>query len=160
MATITWPSSINCDVDIWVKDPQKNLVSYQAKDIGVMHLERDDMGWTNDAVIINGSLQLDNTETWVLRGKMPGKFTFNIHLYSCAVEGKSLPLGAIVSVPVKIELVRLNPSMHKFYNGSITLTRVWQEATVLSFVLDGNNTVISTSTDQVDLVKEKEYTSP
>lgn len=156
--TMSWPNNINCDVDIWVRDPQNRVVSYQAKDVGIMHIERDDQGWINDFMAylkLQPSQQLNNSETWVLRGKMPGKFTVNIHLYSCTINEKPVPLGQPMEVPVTLELTKLNPNITKVLSRIVTLTKVWEERTAFNFVLDGQNLVISITEEQADLVKER-----
>lgn len=155
---MSWPNNINCDVDIWVRDPEKRVVSYQAKDVGVMHIERDDQGWVNDLMTylkLEPSQQLNNSETWVLRGKMAGKFTVNIHLYSCAVNDKAVPMGQPMEVPVTLELTKLNPNIKKVLSRTITLKKVWEEVTAFNFVLDGKNDIIAITEEQVDLVKER-----
>lgn len=156
--TMSWPNNVNCDVDIWVRDPNNRVVSYQAKDVGIMHIERDDQGWINDLITylkLQPSQQLNNSETWVLRGKLAGKFTVNVHLYSCTIGGKPYPLGQVVEVPVTLELTQLNPSIKKVLTKTITLKKVWEEITAFNFVLDGKNNVELITDEQVDLVKEK-----
>lgn len=158
---IVWPSELNCDVDIWVKDPNRKVVNYQAKDVGIMHIERDDQGWSNDEVRRQGQAtqkiqQLDNSETWVLRGKLPGKFTANLHLYSCRIGDEKVPLGGKIDVPVQAELVQLNPNLKKVIQKTYTLTKVWQEITMFNFVLDQNNNVVEITNEPIDLVQEKE----
>lgn len=156
--SMSWPNNINCDVDIWVRDPNNRVVSYQAKDVGVMHIERDDQGWVNDLMTylkLQPSQQLNNSETWVLRGKMAGKFTVNIHLYSCAVNDKAVPLGQSFEVPVTLELTKLNPNLKKVLTKTITIKKVWEEITAFNFVLDGKNDIVTITDEQVDLVKER-----
>ena len=156
--TMSWPNNINCDVDIWVRDPNKRVVSYQVKDVGVMHIERDDQGWVNDLMTylkLEPSQQLNNSETWVLRGKLAGRFTVNIHLYSCAVNDKAVPMGQPMEVPVTLELTKLNPTIKKVLSRTITLKKVWEEVTAFNFVLDGKNDIIAITEEQVDLVKER-----
>jgi hypothetical protein len=156
--TMSWPNNINCDVDIWVRDPNNRVVSYQAKDVGIMHIERDDQGWVNDLMTylkLQPSQQLNNSETWVLRGKLAGKFTVNLHLYSCTLSEKPAPLGQAVEVPVTLELTQLNPSIKKVLTKTITLKKVWEETTAFNFVLDGKNNVEAVTDEQADLVKEK-----
>jgi hypothetical protein len=156
---ISWPNDLNCDVDIWVRDPENRVVSYQAKDVGVMHIERDDQGWVNDLMVIfklQPNQQLNNSETWVLRGKLAGKFTVNIHLYSCAIDDKAVPMGQPIDVPVTMELTKLNPDLRKILTKTITLKKIWEEVTAFNFVLDGKNDVVDVTEDQVDLVKEKQ----
>jgi hypothetical protein len=155
---VAWPNDLNCDVDIWVRDPENRVVSYQAKDVGVMHIERDDQGWVNDLMVIfklQPNQQLNNSETWVLRGKLAGKFTVNIHLYSCAIDDKAVPMGQPIDVPVTLELTKLNPDLKKVLTKTITLKKVWEEVTAFNFILDGKNDVIDVTEDQVDLVREK-----
>ena len=155
---IAWPNNMDCDVDIWVRDPQNRVVSYQAKDVGVMHIERDDQGWVNDLMTylkLQPSQQLNNSETWVLRGKMAGKFTVNLHLYACGHDGKAVPMGSAYDVPVTIELTKLNPDLKKVLVETITLKKVWQEITAFNFVLDGQNSIVTITREQVDLVKER-----
>ena len=156
--SMSWPNNINCDVDIWVRDPNNSVVSYQVKDVGVMHIERDDQGWVNDLMTylkLEPSQQLNNSETWVLRGKMAGKFTVNIHLYSCAVNDKAVPMGQPMEVPVTLELTKLNPNIKKVLSRTITLKKVWEEVTAFNFALDGKNDIIAITDEQVDLVKGK-----
>jgi hypothetical protein len=156
--TMSWPNNINCDVDIWVRDPNNRVVSYQAKDVGVMHIERDDQGWVNDLMTylkLQPSQQLNNSETWVLRGKIAGKFTVNIHLYSCAVNDKPVPLGQSVEVPVTLELTKLNPDLKKVLTKTVTIKEVWEEVTAFNFVLDGKNDIVTITDEQTDLVKER-----
>ncbi len=155
---ISWPNDLNCDVDIWVRDPENRVVSYQAKDVGVMHIERDDQGWVNDVMAflkLAPSQQLNNSETWVLRGKIAGKFTVNVHLYSCAIDEKAVPPGQLIEVPVTLELTKLNPDLKKVLSKTVTFRKVWEEITAFNFVLDGKNDVTTITEEQVDLVKEK-----
>ena len=86
---------------------------------------------------------------------MAGKFTVNLHLYSCALDGKPLELGQVIDVPVKVELIKLNPDIRKVIQGTYTLHQVWEEITIFNFVLDGKNDIIDVTNEQVDLVKEK-----
>ena len=49
--TVDWKDSLPDDIDLWVKDPNGEIVSYLKKDAGRLHLERDDQGIVNDKVI-------------------------------------------------------------------------------------------------------------
>ena len=39
---MTWPKENDCDMDLWVMDPDGNIVSFKKKSVGLMHIERDD----------------------------------------------------------------------------------------------------------------------
>ena len=51
---INWPDASNYDVDVWVKDPSGQILSFTNKTIPGMHLEKDDLGESNDAIWVNG----------------------------------------------------------------------------------------------------------
>src|SRR4051812_8615361 len=38
IANMEWSKDIDCDVDIWVRDPRGALVSFQRKDWGIMNI--------------------------------------------------------------------------------------------------------------------------
>ena len=48
--TVDWQDNLPDDVDIWVQDPNGEIVSYLKKDAGWLHLDRDDQGIINDVV--------------------------------------------------------------------------------------------------------------
>ena len=52
MVVVNWDRDSKLDVDIWVKDPLNNILSFTNKNVPGMHLERDDLGFQND--ILNG----------------------------------------------------------------------------------------------------------
>ena len=52
--TVDWKDSLPDDIDLWVKDPNGEIVSYLKKDAGWLHLDRDDRGVVNDKIIIDG----------------------------------------------------------------------------------------------------------
>ena len=47
---VNWNPNIDCDVDIWVRDPANNIVYFNERDKGLMHIERDDLGFVNDMI--------------------------------------------------------------------------------------------------------------
>ena len=54
MVVVNWDRDSKLDVDIWVKDPLNNILSFTNKNVPGMHLERDDLGFQND--ILNGKV--------------------------------------------------------------------------------------------------------
>ena len=40
--TLTWPAAQPDDMDLWVRDPLGEVVSYLQRDVGWLHLDRDD----------------------------------------------------------------------------------------------------------------------
>ncbi len=158
MITAEWPKEVNCDVDLWVRDPALGVSWYRQKDVNLMHLERDDLGAVNDTVWIDGKMLVnpENKEYWVLRGLIPGEFTVNLHLYSCSRNDASnthLPTGFKADVPVKVQLQRVNPTLVMNKDVTVVLERVWDEKTVFRFTLDADGTITSSNEVPAKLIK-------
>jgi len=138
---IDWDSNVDCDVDLWVRDPNGFTVFFNVRDQDVMHLERDDLGLRNDMTIIDGKVTYikKNEEVWTLRGIVPGKYIANVHLYACRMEGKSLPVGTAIDVPVTFKLIKLNPYYLEIYNNVVLLSKIYEEKTALNFTLEDNH---------------------
>ena len=81
--TVDWKDSLPDDIDLWVKDPNGEIVSYLKKDAGWLHLDRDDRGVVNDKIIIDGKevIYPINREVVTLRGIIPGEYVVNLYLY-------------------------------------------------------------------------------
>ena len=163
--SVVWPTEIDCDVDIWVRDPNRATVSYQSKDVGLMHIERDDRGWQNDSILTmlldrnrkNDPERLKNEETWVLRGKQPGQYYVNLHLYSCRLGETYLKLGEPIRVPVKVTLTQINPRVSEIHKVEVILNKVWEEKSAFNFKIRNDNSVDPNSFNNEfhDLVREK-----
>ena len=50
LVTVTWSGEIDADVDTYVEDPLGNLVFFRAREVQLMNLERDDVGFANDVI--------------------------------------------------------------------------------------------------------------
>src|SRR5258708_24979495 len=81
--TMTWPDQHPDDVDLYVQDPAGKLVWYNQRDVGLMVLERDDRGDTNDfAFVESKKIPLPIPEELVsIRGVMAGQNTPKRFLY-------------------------------------------------------------------------------
>jgi hypothetical protein len=137
--SVTWPDMNPNDIDTWVQDPGGNLVWFRAREAGMMHLDRDDRGLSNDTIVINGQKVVNplNQEVVTLRGVAPGEYTVNLFYYDTK-NGEP--------VPVNVSVVKVNPQATVVYYGSITLNRKGDEATAARFSLDpqGNVTDVNT----------------
>ena len=155
--TAEWPENVDCDVDMWVRDPLNNIVSYKIPESGLMYYERDDMGKRRSIFDVSGRetvIDPDNKEYVTLRGIFPGEYVVNLHVYSCKAlnEEKGLPLGAPTNIPVTVELMRINPSLVSVKKVIVTMTEVWQEQTAFRFVMGENKNVIRLMTDYVSVM--------
>lgn len=129
MISVTWPDDNPDDVDTYVADPAGNVVWYNRREAGLMHLDRDDRGMFRDVLEINGTTVENplNQEIVSFRGLSDGEYTVNIVHY--IANGGSLP------VQVKVE--KLNPSVQLVFYDTITLTGTGDERTAVRFTLEG-----------------------
>ena len=52
--SVLWPEQRPDDIDVWVEDPNGEILSYLRKDAGWLHLDRDDQGVLHQAVLEAG----------------------------------------------------------------------------------------------------------
>lgn len=155
--TLEWPNEIDCDVDIWVRDPQNNIVSYKFPEAGLMYLERDDMGKRRSVYTVDGREMIidpDNKEFVTLRGVFPGEYIVNVHSYSClGSEGKmtAVPPGTEKRIPLIVEIIKINPTYSVIKRIEMSLDSVWQEKTVVRFTMDGNKNISRFKNDYISV---------
>jgi len=143
---IEWPLDNPDDVDIFLEDPVGNLINYQMKSRGFMHVDRDDRGSANDKIrTVTGVVTLPiNREIITLRGTIDGWYIFNIHMYHKNCEEPT---------DVSIHMVKLNPYsviMHETF----TLEHMGEEFTIMRFNMK-NGYIIETNQDQKRFVTNK-----
>lgn len=145
--TVTWPDLNPNDLDTWVQDPGGNLVWFRAREGGMMHLDRDDRGLSNDTITINGQQVINplNQEVVTIRGFAPGEYTVNLHYY----ETKN---GEPVSA--KVSVVKVNPRAVVVYYGEVLLQRKGDEATAVRFSVDRDGQVTGVNTLTKTLVEK------
>lgn len=126
MITVSWPDMNANDIDTWVEDPSGRVVWFRNREAGLMHLDRDDRGLTNDSIVVNGKQVTNplNQEVVALRGIAPGEYTVNANYYE-SKDGKP--------VEVSVSVVKVNPRAEVVYYGQVTLARKGDEATACRF---------------------------
>jgi hypothetical protein len=143
--TMSWPDQHPDDVDLYVQDPAGKLVWYNQKDQGLMVLERDDRGDTNDfAYVDKRKVRLPIREELVsIRGVVAGEYTVNIHLYEHI---------AREPVPVSVKIEKLNPTLQIVDYKTIALDHTDEEKTALRFTLAEDGSVVRTNTAEKSLI--------
>jgi hypothetical protein len=146
--TVTWPDMDPNDLDTWVQDPGGNLVWFRAREGGMMHLDRDDRGLSNDTIVINGQQVVNplNQEVVTVRGYAPGEYTVNVHYYD-SKNGKP--------VTAKVSVVKVNPRAEVVYYGEVTLQRKGDEGTAGRFTVDRDGLVSGVNTLPKTLVERQ-----
>lgn len=134
--TVTWPDDQPDDIDIWMSDPNQNILSYRDRDVGWLQLDRDDQGDLNDTIEINGVKQIYpiNQEVVTIRGIVSGEYILNLQFYKNLTQKP-------VTATVKIE--KVNPSLKVVYIDKVTLNKEDDEITVLRFTLDTAGKIIA-----------------
>lgn len=134
---IRWPDASRDDVDLWVMDPSGGIVYYAAKDIGLMHLEHDDLGESSD---VQGSVLVkSNRERVIIRGVIAGEYVANVVMYR---KQEQTP------TPVVVRLDRLRGDDATVRTVVVTLARTGQEHTAFRFTLDANERLVGANTLQ------------
>ena len=138
LITLGWPDNDPNDIDLWVQNPAGDVVWFRNREAGLMHLDRDDRGTSNDSIEINGRRVVNplNQEVVTLRGIVPGEYVINAQYYE---GGKDKPVtpSARLGLPVEVTLtvVKVNPRAEVVYYGQRTLARPGDEATLLRFTI-------------------------
>lgn len=131
--TITWEDNSPDDVDVWVEDPEGQVVWFRTPEAGLLHLDRDDRGQVNDTITINGEEIQNplNQEVVTLRGVVKGEYVVNLHYYASET-GKP--------VDVNVRLAKVNPKLEIVYYGTVNLEKRGDEKTAVRFSIgrDGN----------------------
>ncbi len=145
--TVSWPDQSADDVDTWVKDPAGNIVGFKMKDRGLMNLDRDDLGRSNDTITTTNGKKLyvrQNIEHITIRGIIPGEYVVNVHLYRRVPRNEVLDENYFEVIPVRVNVEKLNP-YGVVYIKDVTLAIKGEEKTVLRFTVneDGDVTDIN-----------------
>ena len=150
---MTWDDESGDDIDLWVRDPAGRIVSFRNRGIGFMHLDRDDLGLSNDKVQgADGKIVYvyRNKEVVSLRGFTEGTYLVNAHVYN----KKPWKDKIIKPSTVKVELIKLNP-----YNEVVQITFEakdrGQEFTAFHFTLNADGEVIKLSSEREALIGAK-----
>ena len=154
IVSVTWPSEYKDDVDTWLMNPVEQILSFRMKEVGLMHLDRDDLGRSNDTTYIEGVGRITypyNREIATIRGYMPGEYVLNVHLYR-QVSNEEYGTRP---VPVTGVVEKINPKVKLVYKAELLLERQWDEKTVIRFVLDRDGDIKSTSFLYYPLVRKR-----
>jgi len=145
MITVTWPDNNPDDVDTYVEDPAGNIVWYNQREAGLMHLERDDRGMFKDTVLVNGKEISNplNQEIVAIRGLEDGQYVVNVVHY---IANGTAPL------PVQVKVEKLNPTVKVIYYQTLELKGTGDEQTAVRFTLKGQD-VLDVNTTPKSLVE-------
>jgi hypothetical protein len=133
--TVTWDEKSQDDVDTWLQDPTGNVLFFRQKDIGLAHLDRDDLGIINDKVMTTGGEKIEyiyNQELTTIRGFIAGEWVLNLHMYNKRDSG-------VVTATVVID--KLNPRAATIFKKTIQMTTTGEEITVARFTMNAQGEI-------------------
>jgi|ETNvirnome_2_130_1030620.scaffolds.fasta_scaffold10901_4 hypothetical protein len=140
MIIMEWDDQSAYDIDLWMSDPVGNIVGFPNMHAGLLHLDKDDLGISNDTVILaDGTTKIIylNREVMTIRGIIPGEYIVNNHLYSMKADAKK---GGPIEVTTKV--IKLNP-YGEVHTGVVTLPLRGSEETVIRFTVNPEGFVTS-----------------
>jgi len=147
--TLTWFYDSDDDVDIWLEDPLGNILFFREKNVGLMHLDRDDLGTANDKIWLpDGSSVIYeyNQEIVTIRGFIPGEWVLNVHMYK---------KKDIKPITVEVKMEKLNPSVITVIYKKFSMSKQWQEITIKRFILNNDGEIIDMNELPKKLVNKK-----
>jgi hypothetical protein len=152
MITVTWPDNNPDDVDTYIEDPAGNIVWYNQREAGLMHLERDDRGMFKDVVLLNDKEIANplNQEIVAIRGLEDGPYVVNVVHY---ISNGTAPL------PVQVKVEKLNPVVKVIFYQTLELKGTGDEQTAVRFTLKGQD-VVDVNTTPKSLVELTRSSSP
>ena len=130
---IEWNNELNDDIDLWVRDPAGNTISFINRAGGLLNLEKDDLGRSNDAVVMpDGTVKYlnINREVVTMRGIVPGVYNVQAHVYSRKSWKEEDMTGTIT-----VKIVKVNP-YGEVYLGTKKYNTKGQQLTLLNFKID------------------------
>lgn len=143
---VNWDDGRPDDVDLWVRGPKDGVVSYRRQEAGLMNLDRDDRGMTNDQMVVDGETVNSplNQEIVTVRGVVPGEYVVNLHYYK---SGTQRPVTA------EVEVMRVNPVLSVLFHGAVSLPRVGIERTAVRFTVHRDGSVSNINTLPTSIVQ-------
>ncbi|WP_238368525.1 hypothetical protein [Mesobacterium pallidum] len=134
MITVGWADNNPDDVDTYVMDPAGNVVWYNQREGGLMHLDRDDRGMFKDVILFNDREVINplNQEIVSFRGLEDGEYVVNVVHY---IANGTDPL------PVSVKVEKLNPTVRVVYYETLELRGTGDEQTAVRFTLKGDDVV-------------------
>jgi len=136
LAELVWTDNSNDDVDLWIENPNGEIVYFGTREIGGMTLDTDNLG-INNAVFdpkTNELVQFTaRREVASVRKAIAGTYTVNVMLYE---DRTGLP------EKVKVHVMKLNP-FKNIIDKEVTLNFKGEEATIVTFELDSEGNIVS-----------------
>jgi len=120
-----------------LQDPAGNVLHFRQKEVGLAHLDRDDLGKLNDMITLDDGRRVEythNQELTTIRGFVTGEWVLNVHMYNKRDSNPTL---------VEVRIDKLNPKVQTLFYRKIVMKKRWEEVTVTRFVMTSQGEIIS-----------------
>lgn len=148
LLVLEWHPDSKDDVDLWVRDPSGITVSYVNREGGLMNLEKDDLGSTNDqwrkpdGTIVTIPL---NREVITMRGIEAGRYQVAVHIYSMRQDGDP------TQREFNVTLIKINPYGERYKVSRSYISR-GQVFSAFNFELDSDGNIVDIDEMQNNIV--------
>ena len=150
MVIATWPAAFSDDIDLYIKDPNDEVIFFRNKSNAIMHLDRDDLG--------RAYLEEDSQESGVpphreivtIRRQVKGEYVVNAHAYAKYSDG---PL------PVSIKIIKLSPR-YEIFDDILIFDEAHQEKTVCRFTVSDSGRIRDVNKLPLSIAREILGSSP
>src|SRR5258708_36376007 len=136
MVDIRWDDKIDADIDLWVEAPGDVPVGYSNKAGMIFNLLRDDLGHSGDPNSMNYEVAYG-------RGRSPGEYVVNAHLY------RSIDRRFPISATVKVSSQSASGQVNTLMQSTVELTHEGQQSTVFRFRLDDQGALLPGSVNRI-----------
>jgi hypothetical protein len=144
--TLSWDEGDN-DLDFWIRYPNSETMFYHNKEVGLLHLDRDDLGYENDTVVIDGKIIVNpvNEEIVSIRGIVPGEYIVNIHFYR-SLEHKYEARGLDKPITALVKMDKVLPNLKTVFARRVRFTESRQEMHIMRFTINPDGSVADVTT--------------
>ena len=156
MIVMEWPTEVADDIDLWVKDPEGNTVSFVKKENGYMNLEKDDLGHSNDMTVDeygNKKIIYINREVITLRGTLKGQYQVAAHVYAMRPWQAKTNID-VKDLIIKVKIIKINP-YREMYIGDTNYSLKGQELSLVNFWLDKDGNFVKYNTLDNNIITRK-----
>ena len=136
LIVIEWNHDLNDDIDLWVKDPMDNTVAFVNKSAGLMHLEKDDLGYSNDTYRSGQEIKIINInrEVVTLRVVIEGEYEVMAQVYNRGFTVKDGKPTKTLPGVITVTIIKINP-YNEVYISKYPYSEIGQEISLVRFRL-------------------------
>lgn len=140
IAEMTWGEDSANDIDLWIENPNGDIVYFGTREMGGMTLDTDNLGINNTFLDAAKGEYVTNKirrEVASIRKPIAGTYTINVMKYA---DRTGLP------EKVKVHVSKLNP-YSEVIDKEVTLNFHGEEATIITFELDEDGKIVTKNVD-------------